>query len=275
MPSPKTLNRFKKIKPKRRPSPLHRRLVAVLLLVAIASTGGLGWLSYELAWTAHKSSPSVIEAASNLKTASENLKGSSEDIKSITSDGKAVVSIIRKEQEDPQATRSRRLAFQTGDDISRLIKKGNHIADLLIDESLPKTNRVLDNTGDLLKTSEDTIAKLGEKGELVLDETKKAVKEFYELLKDPYIRILIANAAELLKTSNSTLEKLGITIDDVNHYFPEFLQKFNGIAGNGEKSTAEIAKFLQSLNKPVSKKEKVFRFILESLIKSSPALLRR
>ena len=172
--------------------------------------------------------------------------------------------------------------LRQADDLARTVKKVNITLDKVNNEILPNTNKTLvasantiNQAGTTLRQTEKSIASLTLKGEIILDSSNSSIIELQALLAQPNLRLIVDNLTVSSAASIDTVKQLNVSVAEINKALPELLAKINEIGNNTDLSGKEITKFLGGLNTPQSKKEKSFRFLLETVIKSSPVLLRR
>lgn len=184
---------------------------------------------------------------------------------------------------DPETIKGIKVFLRSSDDVSRMVDNLLDSSRIIKKDLLPNTNTILlTANGTLLETTStiriagETIAGLDKKGTLVLNETSETIKELRTLLKDPKIKEAIEQAVEIEKQSVVLIGNANSILKDIDEdALPALIANLKAVGNNTEQSTSEILTFLKGLNRPQTKKEKFFKFILEALIKSSPALLRR
>lgn len=182
----------------------------------------------------------------------------------------------------PEVQRGIKLFAQSGDDWARLPANLNGAIHELRQATLPRANNLIDSGKSLADQGTKTL-EAAEKVELTLDKkldklsdiAAKDLEQLSQLLTDPKLNELLGNITQTSLSIKNTANNVDISTRDVQKAIPQLLEELTQISKHTDDSSKEIAKFLKTLNKPVSKKEKVFKYILEALIKSSPSLLRR
>ena len=218
----------------------------------------------------------TVQAAKNLideakpKTIDtlESLRSSAEEQKSI---------LQRKEVQ-----RSITLLAQSGDDWARLPINLNTMIREFRSNTLPNANVALGETKSLLEegtktlSSANTVLQTADKNLETLTKLAGAnLEELRQLLADESIKQLLGNLADTTNSVKTSAIEVEASSAEIRKAIPELVTELKNISHHIDDGTAETTNFIKGLNKPQSKKEKVFRFLVESILKSSPALLRR
>lgn len=184
---------------------------------------------------------------------------------------------------DPETIKGIKVFLRSADDFSRIVDNVLDSSRIVKKDLLPNTNNLLISAnGTLLESTKtiriagETIAEVSKDGRTVLNESSLAIKQLRTLLEDPKIKEAIAQAVEIEKQSVMLIANGNEILKDLDeNTLPSLVSNLKAVGNNTEQSSNEVLTFLKGLNKPTSKKEKIARFFLESLLKSAPVLLRR
>lgn len=89
------------------------------------------------------------------------------------------------------------LLAQSVDDVSRFIKKGNNIMDLMQYDSLPRINAVLDSTKETVNSSNIAISNISTRSEVIFNQADGIIADIRIRLQAPNITRLITAAVNL------------------------------------------------------------------------------
>lgn len=170
--------------------------------------------------------------------------------------------------DDPRTQRSLGLLLRTGDDLNRTVKKINTTLDLLNRQTIPAFNQTLELTNATIIQCSDGVT-------LVLSDADAAVRELRAVLANPDLARSLAGLADTAESAAQVAKEVDATSAEIRHAIPELLAEIQAVAHNSTRTTNEIAVFLERLNKPESKKAKLFRWILQSLLVAAPYAARR
>lgn len=172
--------------------------------------------------------------------------------------------------------------LRQADDVARLVKNANIALNQVNREILPSANKALDastNTinqaGAALKQTETTIRVFTSKGEIILDSSNESIRALEAILQQPNLKVIVDNLAATSAQSIETVRQLNISAEEINKALPELLTKLNNIGNNTDLTGKEITTFLQGVNKPKTRKQKLFRALIQALIISAPYLSNR
>lgn len=142
-------------------------------------------------------------------------------------------------------------------------------------DTLPAVNNTARSFEGLGNASTLAVQRFSIQSEVLMDNSNELVREVKALLKDPRISEILTNAVDTTENIDSLTEQMTVTNEEINKALPELLKQLQAISSNTAGATKETHEFIKALNKPRTKKERVLRFILESVLKSSPVLLGR
>lgn len=234
--------------------------ILVLLVCLIIACNFLIWLPVIL--------DSVTATLSNVNRASVSLAHSSEAQEKLFTDKKTLQGIA--------------VLARKADDLARLIDKGNNIADQVNRETLPEVTKTIAQgratlqAGEtVLITTNGQIAGLGEKAQADLNAIRV-------LLEDPNIKGLFANLNTGTAKANTTLDKTNLTLADIQEAIPALrsqleaiLSNTTGVTGNTKDLTGEMAVFMRGVNKPLTKKQKALKYLIQILTIAAPVAVKR
>ena len=147
---------------------------------------------------------------------------------------------------------------------------------------LPATTLAI-NTG---KTTLDETTKLVQDARINLNKLSSlAGKDFealQDLLQDPNIRALLGNLADTSLAVKSTAQNVDATSGEIREAIPELINNLQEMSTNLthssdhiERGTNAIANFLVKLQQPETKKQKLFRYLIQAAIIAAPYAVRR
>jgi uncharacterized protein YukE len=257
-------------------SQLFNSVVLGFLLVVLSAISLKGYFFFgSLEDFAVINSKKITQTISNVETSSKALEQSAKAVQQVSEAQNKILT-------DSKTQENIAVLLRQADDLARLVKNANIALNQVNREVLPSANRALDastNTinqaGATLRQTETTIRVLTAKGEIILDSSNASIRALEAILAQPNLKVIIDNLAATSGESIETVKQLNISAEEINKALPELVAKVKAIGDNTDLSGKEITTFLNSLNKPLSKKQKAFRFILETVIKSSPVLLKR
>ena len=233
------------------------------------------WTAIESALLLHEARRSVIGVTKKVNPVLQDLQTASREVansaKDLADTSKAQKELLTNEK----TQRAIGLFLRSGDDLNRTVKKVNIALDQINYDTIPKFNNTLDSTDNIINTSNKIIIKLADKTELILDDTDQAVRELNSLLADPNIRRAIEGVALAASATGHTAIAVEVTAEEVKAAIPELVNNIKSVGNNADLSSKEVLQFLTGLNKPLTRKQKLFKFILEAFVKSSPVILRR
>lgn len=152
---------------------------------------------------------------------------------------------------------------RTGDDLNRTVKKVNVTLDTVNGETLPRVNATIDAT-------QQVVVKVGDGADRTLSEVSAMVSRINSLLADDTIRTMLNNAA----TTSDEVARLAAEIrqsgERIDEALPELLRLLQGVAANSDQATREVAVLLGQFNRPLTKKQKVLKYLLQALALGAP-----
>lgn len=184
---------------------------------------------------------------------------------------------------DEKTLKGIQTALRSADDFSRIADNLLDTSRLIKRDLIPNTNTLiltangtLEQSTKTIRIAGESIAGVGKDGSLLINESSETIKQLRTLLEDPNIKEAIAQAVEIEKQSVMLIANGNSMLKDIDeNTLPALVANLKAVGNNTEKSTDEVLTFLKGINKPQSKKERFFKFLLESLLKSSPVLLKR
>lgn len=200
-----------------------------------------------------------------------------QDVKSVTGEAKdaarafkTVADLQAAQLTDPKTQRSLGLLLRTGDDLSRTVMKVNSALDktnqalaTVNTETLPRVNQTLDGANALILKCSDGVT-------LVLSDTDETIKQIRQLLQSPEIKQALQGFADTATHTSGIAQNVEFTSGDLRSALPALLEQIKTIQANVADSSQAVAQLLGRLNRPVSKKERVFQFLLRLLIAGGP-----
>lgn len=246
------------------------------ILVIIAALLLQGYFFFaSLSDFAKNNTVKISSTISNIESASKALEQSAKAVQQVSeAQNKLLV--------DPETQKGIAVLLRQADDVARTVKKVNIILDKVNSDILPSANKTLvattntiNQAGATLVQTEKSIRILTAKGEIILDSSNTSIIALQAILGHPRMQSIVDNLANTTEQSTEVLRNLDISAKEVNRAIPELLESVKSVANNTDLSGKEVTKFLQGINKPMSKKEKLGRLLLETIIKSSPVLLKR
>ncbi len=167
------------------------------------------------------------------------------------------------------------LLLRQGNDLARTVDKVNIGLDKVNNLVIPQAVYTFASAQQTFEETREKIDLLGNKAATVLDTTDENLQRLHELLADPNVKKALQGIAETSNNASLAAFHVQVTAQEVQSAIPELIKSFQAVANNADQSSEEVKIFLTGLNKPLTKKQKIFRFLTEAVIKSSPALLRR
>lgn len=167
------------------------------------------------------------------------------------------------------------LLLRQGNDLARTVDKVNIGLDKINNLAIPQAVYTMSSAQQMFEEGREKIDSLGNKAATVLDTTDENLQQLHELLADPNVKKALQGIAETTNNTSLAAFHVQVTAQEIQSAIPELIKSFQAVANNADQSSEEVKIFLTGLNKPLTKKQKVFRFLTEAVIKSSPALLRR
>lgn len=245
--------------------------LAALLVVAGAATFALvriGLAAAALERTVNASQPALTATLANVESSSRAVAASAAALQASAEQQHEILS--RREVQ-----RSIMLAAQSGDDLARGVKKFNHLLDLVNGETMPRVNETIDSSRETIDSTNVAVSTLSARGAAVADNLDGAVAELRARLADPAIARLLAGLAETSEQSAAMLRELQVTDAEVRAAIPELLANFNRLTSESGRLSKESADFIAGLNKPTTKKQKLFRILLQVGAAALPGLVQR
>lgn len=175
----------------------------------------------------------------------------------------------------PGAVRSVGLLLRSGDNLYRstvklekLLDNLTLIADQVNTQTLPRIHVMLDTGTQTIRITVNELMQLRTDLHDTLFEINLTVIAAKAILSDP-------SFGEILKRSGSLLANANLTVEEANQSLPELLKLLTEIESNIARGTSEVASLVAQFNQPVTKKQKVFRALLQILAVSLPHIIRR
>lgn len=167
------------------------------------------------------------------------------------------------------------LLLRQGNDLARTVDKVNIGLDKINNVAIPQAVYTFSSAQQMFEQGREKIDLLGNRAATVLTTTDENLQELHALLADPNVKKALAGIAETTDQASLAAFHVQVTAKEIQSAVPELIEAFQAVANNADQSSEEVKIFLTGLNKPLTKKQKIFRFLTEAIIKSSPALLRR
>ena len=235
----------------------------------------VSWLCFEGVRLLQTSRQLITNNQEQLTSTVKNINSASKALEQSSLAVKEVSEAQQKLLTDKKTQDGIALLLRQGNDLAHTVTKVNVILDKVNRETIPKVNTTLDSTNTIINTSNDVVIKLANRTELILKDTDLAVRDLRQLLTDPNVKRAIEGLADTSEAASRSAFHIQVTAQEIQAAIPELIKSFQSVANNADLSSQEVTTFLTGLNKPLTRKQKVFRFVLEAVIKSSPALLRR
>lgn len=169
--------------------------------------------------------------------------------------------------QDREVRRSIQLLAQSGDNWSRLPVKIGTTLDQINQETIPRINKTLESIDGIAITLMD-----GTK--ILLTEADEGFKELRAFLKSPELQTALRTGLQTIDEINTLAQETSATAADLRAAIPELVTLLNGTMKNTEASTYEIATFLHRINKPLTKKEKLFKVLLYAVTLGAPVIVQ-
>ncbi|MFY9226070.1 MAG: hypothetical protein WAQ98_25560 [Blastocatellia bacterium] len=204
----------------------------------------------------------------HLSNASDSLSKSSQSVQKLSESQQKI--LTDKKTQDGIA-----LLLRQGNDLAFTVTKVNTTLDKVNRELLPQITSTFKAGEETLNQTTKTIQLLGSKGEILLTSTDKRLEELSQLLTDRKIQELLSNITDTSKAIKSTSIQIDATAKEVNTAIPELIAQLKAISHNVDDGTKEISTFLAGLNKPETKKQKLFRYLVQAAVIAVPYTLRK
>lgn len=244
----------------------------VLSVVLIAS---FIYLSVEVAILVRDARQQLNTIAPKLETTAQNLSNAS------TCLAKSSAAVEKVSTAEANLLTNEKTAAKIGvlvrkaDNIARIVDDVEKIVDQVNQDTVPKANKAIEASTDtlnsatsLLKTTDKSVADIA----LMMG---KDLEELRQLLADEHLKQLLANITATSEEVNKTSQHIDATTEEVQKAIPELIAELKAISHHTDDSTGEIATFLAGLNKPLSKKQKLYRALVQAAAIAAPAVLRR
>lgn len=156
------------------------------------------------------------------------------------------------------------------DSLTRLPKtldKLDSSLDKLNNETIPATTNTIISAGRTLDTANNQAAIIGTAMEQLLNKAGVSIDQVNTLLKDERIKNILTHA-------DSSMAHIDVTLGEVAEAAPEFFTNLNRLLAEGGRLSKESADFLHSINAPTTKKQKAFRFLLQTISILAPFAVR-
>lgn len=212
--------------------------------------------------------PKIETTAQNLSNASNALAKSSTAVEKVS---EAQAKLLTNEK---TATKIGVLV-RKADNVARIIDRVESIVNQVDDETLPKANKAIDYSAEAVQT---TITLLQTTDRSVNDLSKLAgqdLEALRQLLEDENLKRLLGNLADTSASVKRTAEHVEVTADEVKQAIPELIAELKAISRHVDSGTGEVATFLAGLNKPLSRKQKLYRALIQAAIIAAPTIIRR
>lgn len=171
-----------------------------------------------------------------------------------------------KELNDPQAIRSRRLLYQSGDNLFRLVLKSDKTIEFINDKLLPNINNTVSSTNNTINTTNNSLSNISIALVNTLNSHSELVQEAHKTLtsQQPNIDAILANAASTLANSSILLTDADITLKHFNDAFPILLQAIVNSSNNIDGITKQILTLATSFNQKDPKIIRAIKLILQA-----------
>lgn len=133
----------------------------------------------------------------------------------------------------------------------------------------------LDETTLLVQDARKNLNKLS-------DLAGKDFEALQALIENPNIRVLLGNLADTSLAVKSTAQNVDATSAEIKEALPELIERLQSISENldhassdVQRGTNEVANFLTQLQKPETKKQKLFRYLIQAAVIAAPYAIRR
>lgn len=243
---------------------LHCLLVACLIYLTIQLIA----LAQDTQQQINKIAPKIETTAQNLSNASQALAKSSASVQKV-SEAQANLLTNKKTQESIGAL------LRSSEDLVKLIDNVNDVARTIKQETMPNTNEAI-KAGAKTLQSVDNLAVTADKN---LDKLSgiagKDLDALHQLLTDEKLKQLVSNLTDTSASVKETVIHVEATSEEINKAIPELLAELKKITNNIDDGTGEVATFLQGLNKPQTKKQKLFKYLIQAAIIAAPYTIRR
>lgn len=257
-------------------SQLINSIILTFFLVIISAIGIKGYILVDSANIfLGNNQDKIASTIGNIESSSKALEQSAKAVQAVSeSQNKLLL--------DPKTQEGIAVLLRQADDVARSVKKVNIILDNIQRETLPSVNTTIKSTDKTinqatatLKQTEVSIARLTEKGEIVLDSSNVSIRELQTILAMPQLKTIVENVAKTTEQSTEVLKDLDLSAKEINLAIPELLNSVKSIANNTDLSGKEVTRFLEALNKPLTKKQKLAKLLIQAIVQSSPVLLKR
>ena len=269
---------------------LKRVLNIIFSLVLIFSTGIWGSLGLYLMKTIHDYRPSIDKAfknvddlSANISKASSTLPDTLQKVNQATDSLKTSVETFQtftsnqnKELNDPQAVRSRRLLYQSGDNVYRIILALEKASKTINNITLPNVDDATFKLAKVLGTADKNIDNLS----IALIQTINSHQQLAEAAKKAIdlnstkIGLALGDLDKALISSTALIDKTNITVDEFNQAIPQILAFIIATGNNITDITKQIKIFAEAFNKQDPKIIRVLKFILSTGLQALPSIVR-
>lgn len=261
---------------------MHSKIKNLIGIILVFLLIGLSGATYKSMILLDSANSTVQQANQTIKSVEELIKEAKPKINnSLDHVEKAAGAVEKVSNAQAQLLLNEKTATKIGvlvrkaDNLARFIDHIESISEQLDFLTIMKVNNAIDASTKALQSVDSLVISTDKNLNTLSGIAIKDLEYLSQLLRDEKLKSIISNLEQTSSQIKETSKNINITSQEIREAMPELLQKIEKILSNTDQSGEEINKFLQTLNKPQSKKEKVFRFIIESLIKSSPVLLRR
>lgn len=165
--------------------------------------------------------------------------------------------------EDPEVQRSFGLLGRQGDDVARVLDGIQALQRHLKTQSLPKFDQLLDRSDGLLETAIGTVG-----------ESKELVSDLRKMIGSPEVRNVLISTNGTLVEAQELLTETRITLQEFNQELPGLMRALQSAGVGTGKLTDEGAQLLNRINRPQTRKEKVWRVLVYTVGLGLPAALR-
>lgn len=243
---------------------------------------GLGLLLIALSWCAFKGALFLESARETAESATllinEAKPKVNNTLDSIESSSKAVERVSNAQADmllDKKTATKIGVLVRKADNLARAIDHIESITAKVDKDTLPATNKAINSTtlvlysaNNLLNTTNKQIDGLGDKAQEDLEALR-------QVLADENLKRLLGNLADTSASVKQTAEHIEATSQELRQALPELIAELKSISKHTDDSTGEIATFLATLNKPQTKKQKLFRYLIQAAITAAPYAIRR
>lgn len=200
--------------------------------------------------------PKTVTTFTNIETASQKAADSMTALK-------ASADAQKKLFEDSEVQRSFGMLARSGDNAARILARIYTLQGHIQTETVPRLDKLLDQSEVLLETATGT-----------LGESKTLISELRSLVNSQEVQEVLVNTSGALIEVQELVAETRITTEEINQELPGLLRALQSAGIGTGKLTEEGAQILNRINRPQTRKEKVWRAIVYTVGLGLPAALR-